>query len=167
MKEQVVMARPSEKRSPLAEPDARLAWRIILIVGIAAAIVGITDVGLLFFPARWASLEWEFGTISATIEGLPLCTLGLGLIAAAMVAQGYALGRRLLGPLLLVVGLFVVALLVIFALDVPVALRSSEPALRAVLRKQILKTALMGVSYVFAYSVLGVWTWRRSNLKGA
>lgn len=149
--------------------DVRSAWVVLQVLGVALAIVGLTDVALLWFPARWASVDWEFGTVSAAIDGLPLATIGLGLVSTGAVARGK---RGALAVLALVLGLMVlavIALLLVFALDVPVVLRAVDPQLRMTVRKAMLKTGSMAVVYVALYLTLGVWVVRRFRVsrKGA
>lgn len=141
--------------------DTSTAWGMGFALGITLMLMGLIDLGLLFYPPHWASLDWEFGTIGATIEGLPLLTVGLGLMAMSSVARGRTGWMRLLSIILLLLALFVIGILVIFALDIPVALRAVQPAGRETLNKSIVKTALMGSLYVVMYAALGVWTWRR------
>jgi len=144
--------------------DASSAWSLGLALGIALVLVGLMDLALLFYPPHWASLDWEFGTIGATIEGLPLLTMGLGLVAMSSAADGRTGWMRLVSIVLILLALFVIALLVIFALDIPVALRAVQPAGREVLKKSIIKTGGMGAVYVMVYAVLGVKTWRRIRI---
>lgn len=130
-------------------------------LGITLTLIGLTDLGMLYFPPHWASLDWEFGTIGATIEGLPLLTVGLGLLAMSSVALGRTRWMRLWSILMLLLALFVIAILIVFVLDVPVALRAVQPTGREALQKSIVKTGLMGSLYVVWYAALGIWTWRR------
>ena len=61
-----------DKRSRAGVPDEQTAWAMGFLCGLTVAAVGALDNALLFYPAQWASLDWEFGTISGLIEGLPL-----------------------------------------------------------------------------------------------
>jgi len=40
---------------------------------------------LLWYPLQFGSADWEFGTISAYLNGMPLGTLGLALLAAGAI----------------------------------------------------------------------------------
>jgi hypothetical protein len=141
---------------------------VLLALGIALAFVGGVDVALLFYPARFASLDWEFGTISGAVAGMPLVTVGCGAITAVLVARGWTIGRRVFGALLLLVALVLLLLLAVYGFDVPVALRATiDPARRRMLKMAVLKTVLMGVTYVLLYAMMAMRTWRRSHPKGA
>ena len=146
-----------------AQVGAEMAWGVWALVGWALAIVGLADITLLYFPARLASVDWEFGTIAGTIDGMPLLTIGFGAVTAATAARGRRGWLRAVSVLQLLVVLALLTLLAVFASDVPVALRAVEPALRPTLLKAIVKTLLMGSVYVVLYLSLGVWTWRRSK----
>ena len=65
-----------------------MAWATWALVGWALMIVGLADITLLYFPARLASVDWEFGTISGTVDGMPLLTIGLGAVTASLAARG-------------------------------------------------------------------------------
>jgi hypothetical protein len=87
----------------------------------------------------------------------------------ASTSLGWAKWRRLLSIVALLIALMVMVNVLVFALDVPAALRAvSSPVMKTVVKKAVLKTGSMGVVYVALYAALGVWTWRRlKSLKGA
>lgn len=149
--------------------EGRSAWTMLMVLGLALAIVGFTDVGLLFFPGRWASVDWEFGTVSAAFEGLPLGTLGLGLMCTAAVARGRRIALGVLGVLQFVLALALILMLLVFLLDLPVVLRAVDPAMRPTLMKSLVKTGAMAVVYVALYLTFGIWVVRRMRVtpKGA
>ena len=166
MREPVVAPKAvdTQKQKARFQPDLPLAWVFVLVVGGGLALVGVIDVGLLFTHARWASLDWEFGTVSAMIDGMPLITIGCGAMAAATVARGWHVGRKLLAPVFVLITLGVLASLVVFLLDVPPALKAMDPLMRPLVMKVILKTGTMGATYVVVYSLLAALTWRRRRL---
>jgi hypothetical protein len=139
-------------------------WGVLLALGLALAVVGAVDVALLWFPARWASVDWEFGTVSATIEGMPLVTLGLGLLTASVLARGSRTGAVVVAVVLFLFALFSVVMLVILALDLPVVMRAVDPQLRPTLNKAILKSGIMGVVYVVLYTIIGIQAARRRKV---
>lgn len=142
----------------------RSAWTMLLVLGVALAIIGFTDVALLFFPARWASADWEFGTVSAAFEGLPLLTIGLGLACAATVALGRRMAMGVLAVAQALLSLVLILMLLIFLLDVPVVVRAVDPAMRPTLMKSLVKTGSMAVVYVVLYLTLGIWVVRRMRV---
>lgn len=160
MSEQVVVGQAPSRATPMG---GEMAWATWALVGWALVIVGFIDIAMLYFPARLASVDWEFGTISGTVDGMPLMTIGMGAITAAAAARGRRGWMRAISVAQLVVTLVLLVLLGIYASDIPVALRAVEPALQPTLTKAIIKTVVMGGVYVVLYVSLGVWTWRRSR----
>lgn len=167
MKEPVVVAQ-SHDHSVVDDVDNASGWKYLFLIGVGITIVGLIDVSLLFIPARFASLDWEFGTIAGLFDGMPLMTLGVGLMGAASVANGWIGTRRLVVVMALVIAVVIALLATIFALDVPAALKAVEPAMRPAIKRASLKTGLMALTYFVLYLALGVWTWRRLRaMKGA
>ena len=120
------------------------------------AFVALADFVLAWVPSRFGVPEWEFATIAQTLAGLPLLTIGLaGLLGSTM-----ALGRRRLvvatAVLLLVLGLTVFVALVLFMLDVPLALRASQGPSALGVQKAIAKTLLLGLCFGTAYIVSAI-----------
>ncbi len=147
----------------------RSAWAMLMVLGLALTVVGFTDVGLLFFPGRWASVDWEFGTVSAAFEGLPLGTIGLGLMCAAAAARGRRMAMGVLAVIQLVLSLVLILMLLVFLLDVPVVVRAVDPAMRPTVMKSLVKTGAMALVYVVLYLTFGIWVVRRMRAtpKGA
>lgn len=74
-----------------------------------------------------------------------------------------------LALVLLVMSLLLIAMLLIFVLDMPVVLRAVDPQLRESLVKSLVKTSSMAIVYVVLYLTLGIWAVRRmrASTKGA
>lgn len=160
MKEPVVVA-TSDEKGRFAAADNASGWKYLFLLGCGMLAVGIIDVGLLFIPPRWSSLDWEFGTIAGVFDGMPLMTIGIGTMSAAAVANGWRAARRVMVVLTLMLTVVIALLALVFALDVPVALRAVQPGMRGTIKLAALKTGLMSGTYFVLYLALGVWTWRR------
>lgn len=145
----------------LSDGPGRHAWVMIAGLGLVAAVIGWTDFTLVFVPWSFGSPEWEFGTISAAVDGMPLGTLGLSLFTAAGIGAGWRVAPRIGAILALVVALVVGACMVTFALDVPLAIRAMPAAQRPALDRAVIKTGLFCVSYLAYYLWFGVHTLRR------
>jgi hypothetical protein len=159
-----------ERRADQRHTGADAAWRFLIWVGLALALVGWADVTLTWYPPRWASLEWELGTISSTFDALPLGTLGLAMVAAGLVARGHARAARVEAIVVAVITLALAVMLVMFLLDVPPALRIVNPAVRAALKKSLVKTGFIAVLYIVTYAAMTRWLWKASRVgtrKGA
>lgn len=161
MKEPVVVAHSGDS-STFGAIDGQSGWSFLFLVGTGLMFVGLIDVALLFFPPQWDSLSWEFGTVSALFEGMPLLTMGFGLMTAASVANGWIWTRRLMLTMGLIFSVLIILMAVIFALDVPVVLQATaDPAMKRAVKLSSLKTGLMAFTYFTLYLALGIWTWRR------
>lgn len=161
MKEPVVMAHGGGM-DPAVLIDNESGWKFLFLLGAGLMVIGLIDVGMAFFPPQWASLSWEFGTVSGVIQSMPLLTMGIGTMTAASVANGWRRTRGVMVALTLLASVVIALLVVVFALDVPPVLRAAtEPALKLSLKYASLKTGLMAGTYFVLYLALGVWTWRR------
>ena len=139
---------------PLSEAPAE-GWKWIGWLGVLLAVVGLGDFVLAWYPLRFGVAEWEFGTVASTFAGLPLVTMGF----AALLASGLARGRgwlvRLMGWWLVLFGVVVLAALVVFLTDVPIALRAVTGDAALGIKKAIAKTTMLGVVFSAAYVVSG------------
>jgi hypothetical protein len=167
MKEPVVSAH-GDSRTAVEQADNASGWKYLFVIGIALAVIGFINLALLFFPPRWASLDWEFGTLSGIVDGLPLVTIGVGAMCAAAVANGWVLTRRLMALLTILMALLMAVVGVMFALDVFAVLKVVQPAMKPTIKLAAVKTSLSSLTYFALYLALGVWTWRRlRGTKGA
>ena len=163
MREPVIVAQSSDNR---AVTDSAAGWSYLFVLGIGLAVVGLVDAVLLFIPAHWSSLEWEFGTVAGMFDAMPLLAIGIGLMTAASVANDWALSRKLMVAVTLLLTVLVVVLSLVFALDVaPILKATGDQASKDVLKMAALKTGLMAMTYTVLYLALGVWTWRRLRVK--
>lgn len=157
---------------PPAPPRA-LATRVLL-GGAVLAFIGWTDLLLLYVPAHFGEADWEFATISRTVDALPLCALGLVLLVVGLLGRGTSRrAARLVAVLLVLLAILVGALLVVFALDVPVALdalgaqaervgaTAEQLALtRSGMKQAAVKAMVFGLVYIGLFVTLALTTWR-------
>ncbi len=114
-------------------------------------LAGLSDWIIAWIPFRLGTLEWEFGTITATLAGLPLVTIGLAGVLASAVARGKKWQIVATASVVLLFAFLILAALAIFLLDVPVALQSVEGVPRLGIKKAIAKNLSLGVLFVIAY----------------
>ncbi len=137
---------------PLAE-DPETGWRWIGWIGFVLLVVGVGDFALVWYPMHLGTPEWEFGTIAASFSGLALIAIGF----AGLLGAGLALGsRRLLVAVAVVLGMwsvFLAAAYLLFLTDVPMALGSVEGPAALGVKKAIVKTSLLGVTFTVASAV--------------
>jgi hypothetical protein len=120
------------------------------------ALAALTDYALAFYPLGFGSAEWEMGTISSVVQGLPLFSIGL---VGVWVGAG-GLGRRwmlwIVGLVFLAASAGVLGSLVVFLTDVPIAIRATQGAARLGIQKLIAKTLILGLLFGASYVVMGV-----------
>ncbi len=145
-----------------AEPST--LWLILAVLGVTIAVSGWTDLALLWYPLNFGNPEWEFGTISAHYDGLPLGTIGLATSAVAVMGLGWRLATRVLSGLFALITLGLVGIFVIYLLDVPVALGGVAPAIVPIIKKAIAKAVVFATVYMAFYGWLSVYLWRKTRL---
>jgi hypothetical protein len=138
-------------------------WLILFVLGAALAVVAWTDLVLLWFPLRFGSPEWEFGTISAHFDGMPLATIGLLALTIGAMGRGWRLTTRVLAIVLLVLAVAFVAVFAIFLLDVPLALRGVAAELRPAIVKAVVKASVYALTYVALYGWLAAYLWGKTR----
>jgi hypothetical protein len=151
----------------LINAEPALLWVVVAWVGLAIAIVGWTDLALLWYPIRFGTPEWEFGTISAHLDGMPLGTLGLALLIVGAIGNGWRRTVRLLAIVCLLVVVGLLAISVIYLLDVPLALQGTAPQMKPVIKKAMLKAGIFAATYTALYAWLAWFLWRSTRLVNA
>ena len=123
-------------------------WRVLLAIGVVLLTVGVLDLALAWFPPRFGTPEWEFGTVSATLNNMPVPAMGLALVLA------YAAAERSVGALIAVavwgavVTIFLGVAAVFYGLDVPLALRAvQDPVAIRGLKAGMIKAVVSLIGY--------------------
>ena len=115
--------------------------------------MSLIDLALGWYPMRFGSPEWEFGTISASIAGLAIPTLSLYLFFGSAIAREQAAVIRGVAIVLIVFALVLAALAVIYFTSVPLALRavSNNPIAHLGMQKAIVKSVMLFAGYEVLY----------------
>jgi hypothetical protein len=141
-------------------------------MGLTLAIAGFTDVALFYWPSHFGQSQWEFGTIAQTLDAMPLPTVGVALLAIGIRSRGADIvWSRTLAVGSLVIALVCAGVLVLFVLDIPVALRTLQAAstgpraqqaalMAPSMKRGMAKAILFGVCYTAAYAWLARTLWR-------
>ena len=96
-------------------------------------------------------------TVSRTFDNLPITLLGLTMVLASAAARGIPWAMRATGLIALVLALFLVLGLVVYALDRPLAFRvvtAAEP--RSGLKRATLKAIVQGTLYPTVLVAIGL-----------
>lgn len=145
---------------PIGIAAPRTAWRLLGWFGWLLFLVGGIDLASQWYPTAFKSAEWEFGVVSVTIASLPLLTIGATVVLASFLSRAKRGGVMMMGAFFALWFVVVGLMLVLFASDIPLAMRSPPgPALSAV-KKAIARTLVMGVAYEIAYFIAAVTSFR-------
>lgn len=116
-----------------------MGWTLVLLWG--------TDFGLTWFPIRLGDRQWEFGTVSASFNGMPSLFVGVPMILVGAAGLKRRIWAAMVAALLLIVTVVVLYGLAIYWTSVPLALNALEgPALLG-LKKAIGKTLVQSMVY--------------------
>lgn len=153
------------RKAATSVPHPRLAWAVLGWFGFAAVLIGSFDILLAWYPLQSGNSAWEFGIINVTIWSLPFVTTGLVL----MLAAGLALEKRWLSRFaaicMVLLAVAIVAMLLVYALVIPIALQGTPPAAQLNVKKSIVKTVVLGPIFSAVLFVLGVAALRRPRLR--
>jgi len=128
--------------------DFLLGWSLLLWLGWLFILVGILNLILVWVPLQLGTPEYEFASVASSFDSLPLPTMGLILALAASRAKGLALSGRVVVVIAMVLGLMVLVGLVLYWLNVPLALKAVvDPMPRLGIKKSILKVSAQGILY--------------------
>ena len=167
----LLIAEPEDKSGSKKAvlPEAIVPWngrsaaRASGWIGLLLLLAALIDYALALYPSAFGNPEWETGTISQLVAGLPLVTIGL----AGLWASGAGLARRwllrLLGVVFLVAAAAVIAMLVLFSTNIPTALRATEGVSHLGIIKLVAKTLTTGFMFSVAYIVMGVLSLRQTR----
>ena len=161
----VVHAEPSPKTPKRFALDVAptVEWTVIGGLGLAVAVIGWTDLALLWYPVNFGSAEWEFGTISAHLDGMPLATVGFALALVGVLNRGWRIPARALALVSFLISVALFAMYLIYLLDVPIALRGVQAALQPTIKRAIVKATVFALTYMALYAWLGWYVWRKTR----
>ncbi len=159
-----ILIKTDEKNRHALDPSPATGWYLLGGIGLVFAVVALADLILVWYPARFGDQEWEFGTITTVLDGLPLFSMGLMLSFGAAVAKGNLRLLRIWSVVLGLVGVVLLAILLLYLRSIPLALATvTEPVLKVGLQKAILKTVLQGVLYPTAFFWVAILGWKHAR----
>ena len=156
-----VLMRKGAADEALRDPE-RIGYALLVSAGAALVLVGMVELGLLWYPAGFGYAAWEFGTLSQTFDAIPTTGLGLALLAYAFVRRPNA-QRSLVRTTSMLFAALALALLLaglLFARAVPSVFAEAPAQALEALRRSIIRTgATIAVCFVACVSFSGV-LWR-------
>ncbi len=149
--------------------DSRLspefAWRVLLWIGSAFVVAGFADLALAWYPSAFGSSDWEFGTITQTLNGLPVPALGLALVMASAAARGWRGAVRAVAVLFGLWAVVLMALGLLYATSIPIGLRAVvDEVPRLGLKKAIARSVVQFAGYSVVFLVLAIIGWRGTRV---
>jgi len=153
--------------TPLSREWQR-ATAVFAALGLAISVVAGVDLAMAWFPAQFGNAEWEFGIVTRTFDSLALGTTGFGLLVLVALVRRLRLGLAVVGVLAVLGSIALAICLVLYGLNVPVALGAVPEAAGTVLRRAMVRTGTFGVIYLVLYVWLSWYTWRgfRAEARG-
>jgi hypothetical protein len=140
------------------------AWHLLAWLAVAFVVVGLIDILVAWTPLRIGTPEWEFGTVTGTLNNLPVPAMGLILL----LASGAALERR--GQVVAALGVAVLLLMVLllmavlYGLTAPLAWKAGTEAVgRSAVGGSMLKSMAAFIAY-FSLCVISI-TFAVKNLR--
>ena len=151
----VVIQADRKALNPITSTAPRTAWKALGRVGLLLAVIASVDILLRWFPTAFRSPEWEFGTVAMTFASLPVVTVGLVAGLASAMARGERGSAAVLSAVFCVMSVFLIACLLLFASDVPVALaalKNNVPIEGArEMKRTIARSLVMGAGFIVIY----------------
>jgi hypothetical protein len=135
---------------------------LALVVGGAFTVVGLVDLALLWYPVRLGNAPWEFGTLSATFDNLPMTALGVALVTLGLISHPRLGGvwLRAAAVCYLAAGVLLLAMAILYGLSaIEVVGRAPDESMGAFMRA-VVKNVAEILAYMAASGVLAVVCWR-------
>jgi len=158
-----VLVREDQKdKAPIRPWSEAAKYRVAGWLGVVLVAAALSDYLLALYPWGMGSPEWELATIGSIVQGLPLFSIGL---AALWVSAGGVGARWLLltvGWSLVVVAVVLFGALIVFATNIPVALKATQDVARIGIEKLVARTLFMGFLFDAAYVVAAVVTLKQA-----
>lgn len=145
-------------------PKPETGWTLLRILGVVFIIAGGIDLALLWYPSRWGTPEFEFATITQFVAGLPVLTTGVVAVGISAVGRGQRGLQLAVATFALVAVAVLVFLAVVYATDVPLALRVSTLEIKTGIKKAITRSGIQFVAYGVGYLALA-WTLIKASRK--
>ena len=118
-------------------------------------LVPLMDLTLRVFPPQFGTLQWRFATAGIFLGSLGTIMLGLGLTGLVAVISGHQKVLRVLGFAALALGVVLLALLVLFALDAIQVRRLANPNFKRAVLLSSTGAMFNGLFATFALFMLG------------
>ena len=144
---QVLVRKDRTAFEPIFVAAPKTAWRWLGWLGFLLAVVGAVDISLRWYPMAFRSPEWEFGTVGITVASLTLFSIGTVLVLVASLARASDAAVKVLSVVFSLLAVMLAAILLLFMLDIPLALKAGNAAVGLEIKKTIARTMIMGAAF--------------------
>jgi hypothetical protein len=129
------------------------AWKVLGWLGLGFFILSSLDIFLGWYPVRFGTPEWEFGTVSGTVSGLSIPTLGLYLLLGSALARDRVRVARTVAIAFTLLAIGLVIMVILYLTNVPLALKSvaTNDLAKLSMKKAILRCMLLFLGYEALY----------------
>lgn len=143
--------RPVSVETATVRPASRAlvdAWRLLGWIGISFTLLGLLDIGLGWYPTAFGNPEWEFGTISGSLNALAIPMLGLYLVLASAIARSDRRTARIVAAFMGVLLLVLLGLGLVYVTVIPLAIKavSGNALVSLGIKKAIVKAVMLGLA---------------------
>lgn len=159
----ILTGEPTTPLPRLPGGDVYRLWPLFFVAGAVFTMVGWAEVLLVWIPLRFGNAEWEFSVVSRTFDLLPLGTVGLTLMSAALIARGgHPWPVRALAVIFFVLMVISVICSALYIAHLPDEwARTALPNVGS--RRAIVKTICYMVAFTVAYAAAGQVLWRTAK----
>lgn len=144
------LIRASELPAADTQPK-RSGATVALVVGAAVALIGFLDVVMAWYPLGFGRVEWEFGIISRTFDGLPLATAGVGAVLGGLIARRTRVGLKVFAGVAAAALLVLVGLVTLYLISFTELWSEASEAVRQTLKFSLVRTGSFMAIYTIVY----------------
>ena len=149
-----IVSASGETRKPSRPIDSLRGWSVLGWTALAFLVVGGFDFALTWYPPDFGNREWEFGTVTASLNGIPILLLGIALLLAASIPLRRRWWTLLAALSALVMLVWIAVSAVLWATNVPLALQSVPPELATGIKRAMAKTVVQSIAYPLVLAFL-------------
>ena len=159
-----ILVGEGKRRSSASAPSPESGWQLLGGLGWLFAVVAASDLALVWYPFGFGNPDWEISTVSATVDHLPLLTVGLALIFGASVANRRMWTLQGTCIAFLVLALFIVGSTLLFGRGVGAARQAlTDAESRTNLSRVTTKTIIQAIVYCVAFVWIAIKGWKYSK----
>lgn len=167
--ERVVLTREPKKAKRAPRPlDTSNLHRPVLWAGGAITAASFMTYLMLWWAPRFGTPQWEFSTISQTIEMMPLLVVGMTMLMVGTIASGSARGAKLLAGFCVFLILMLVVMAILFGMSGLVAYSQAAQSgmpdeAKGLVLRATGKQLLMGGTYTLLFGAFAWSLWSRTK----